>query len=106
MIYEKGHSVQGTYVTGLTDGDIYRLDHFEGGEYIRVTVKVMLLDANGGAHGDMLDAETYVFTAGDSRLEKREWDFEEFRQEKLRNWADHSEEYQGMSDERPILAAC
>jgi hypothetical protein len=96
MIYEKDHSVRGTYVTGLTDGDISRLDQFEGSEYAREKVKVMIVEDNDTAQGDVVDTETYVFTGGDWRLEKREWDFEEFRQEKLQNWADHSVEYQGM----------
>jgi hypothetical protein len=36
-------SVRGTLVTGLTDGDMWRLDIFEGSEYERRKVKVRLL---------------------------------------------------------------
>ena len=37
-------SVLGTLVSGLTDGDIYRLDIFEGDEYIRKPVQVRTLE--------------------------------------------------------------
>ena len=93
IIPEKGHTVRGTYVTGLTDGDIHRLDYFEGDEYERRKVKVKLVDE--GETGKELEAETYVYTAGDDSLEKKEWDFEEFRRERLHRWTDESEEYQG-----------
>ena len=65
-------SVLGTLVSGLTDGDIYRLDIFEGTEYIRKPVQVRTLkesldvdqdqqlhkeDANTDEHlRDVLDA--------------------------------------------------
>ena len=93
IIPEKGHTVRGTYVTGLTDGDIYRLDYFEGDEYERRKVKVKLV--NEGEGGKELEAETYVYIAGDETLEKMEWDFEEFRRERLHRWTGESEEYQG-----------
>jgi Gamma-glutamyl cyclotransferase, AIG2-like len=43
---EKGKTVRGTYVDGLTTGDIWRLDTFEGDEYERrkVTVKILYVD--------------------------------------------------------------
>jgi hypothetical protein len=91
IILEKGHNVRGTYVTGLTDGDIYRLDCFEGDEYERVKVKVEVV---GGAGKDRLEAMTYVYTAGDQYLERKEWDYEEFRREKMHRWTDKSEEFQ------------
>ena len=102
IIAEHGHTVRGTYVVGLTDGDIFRLDQFEGDEYERRKVKVEVLhDGNHGSsegkgdEGRDMDAETYVYTAGDNNLEKREWDYDEFRKQKLHRWADESYEYQG-----------
>ncbi|KAH8805973.1 AIG2-like family-domain-containing protein [Xylogone sp. PMI_703] len=92
IIPEKGHTVRGTYVTGLTDVDIWRLDLFEGSEYDRRTVKVALLEGEGEA-GNEVEADTYVYTAGDDQLEKVEWDYEVFRKEKMHRWADHSYEY-------------
>lgn len=35
--------VRGTLVTGLTDGDVWRLDIFEGAEYVRRGVRVSVL---------------------------------------------------------------
>src|SRR6186713_2175264 len=37
-------SVRGTLVTGLTDGDIWRLDIFEGSDYKRRKVSVRVLE--------------------------------------------------------------
>lgn len=100
IIPEEGHSVLGTYVTGLTDGDIYRLDAFEGSEYTRQKVKVYVSQRTGGKieSGDEMETamtETYVYTCGDARLEKEEWDYEDFRKQKLMNWVDADHEYAG-----------
>lgn len=87
--------MRGTYVTGLTDENVRSLDWFEGEQYERVKVRVVLLKdgVEGGVGEEVKEAETYVFTAGDEALEKKEWDYEVFRREKLGNWADRSEEY-------------
>ncbi|EOD51209.1 putative disease resistance protein [Neofusicoccum parvum UCRNP2] len=98
-------SVRGTLVTGLTEGDIFRLDTFEGDEYERRRVPVRVVtagrvdatDVPGGVFAptetEEVVAETYVWTAGEDRLEPGEWDFDEFVREKLRRWvgagADH-----------------
>lgn len=103
-------TVRGTLVTGLTEGDIYRLDLFEGDEYERRKVAVSVVtagrvDAAGVPGGkveptetESVEAETYIWTAGEDKLEEGEWDFDEFVREKLRFWvgggADH--EYAGM----------
>lgn len=75
-------------MTGLSDADIYHLDMFEGSEYLRIRVKVELPEGKQ-------EAETYVYTAGDDCLEKREWDFEEFCREKLHRWVGNSDEFRG-----------
>ena len=106
-------TVRGTLVQGLTDGDIWRLDVFEGREYARRKVRVRVLlskkDAgkegggNGGAAGDEgmgdlaqkeednvegeeVEAETYIWVAGAHRLEAEEWDFAEFVKDKMKRW--------------------
>ncbi|KAF2791061.1 hypothetical protein K505DRAFT_249813 [Melanomma pulvis-pyrius CBS 109.77] len=97
-------SVRGTLVTGLTDGDIWRLDIFEGREYERRKVSVRLLqqtprsagvDAAIGdvsqaeeenIEGDEVEAEVYVWIAGKQRLEPEEWDFDHFVKEKMARW--------------------
>ncbi|KKA16587.1 Disease resistance protein Aig2 [Rasamsonia emersonii CBS 393.64] len=52
---DTGHSVLGTLVSGLTDGDIWRLDNFEGSDYEKRTVKVRVLRSAVGNDDD--DAE-------------------------------------------------
>ena len=112
-------SVRGTYVTGLTDSDIWRLDIFEGSEYERVKVTCALLEkqpekvfsgvvtsGNEIVHlgsmfnekgQEIVEAETYLWIGGESRLEEREWDFDEFQREKMRFWVGDAgeEEYAG-----------
>lgn len=39
-------TVLGVLVSGLTEGDMYRLDQYEGGEYVKETVKVRTLCAS------------------------------------------------------------
>ncbi|KAH8732063.1 hypothetical protein GQ44DRAFT_722216 [Phaeosphaeriaceae sp. PMI808] len=79
---EGGASVRGVLVTGLSDGDVWRLDVFEGGEYVRRGVRVVVL-SDDGAEGESVDAETYVWVGGEERLEREEWDFGEFVREKM-----------------------
>ncbi|CAI7678148.1 unnamed protein product [Penicillium discolor] len=109
-----GTSVIGTLVSGLTDGDIYRLDRFEGSDYDKRTVVVRPLRESHGDNGqsgegstaesqlrEMLNAAgvevtdkgkeevsavTYVWTAGKDLLEDTEWDFESFRRDKMAWW--------------------
>jgi hypothetical protein len=88
------NEVRGTLVEGLTDGDIWRLDIFEGSEYSRQDVKVHVLSSKGRAgdphHQDVLgeevQAQTYIWTAGEHRLETEEWDFDHFVKEKMSGW--------------------
>ncbi|KAJ5176854.1 uncharacterized protein N7482_002731 [Penicillium canariense] len=104
-------SVLGVLIYGLTDGDIYRLDKYEGSEYIKKTVTIRTLCAlahedgetrstserhlrdmlgAAGSHvadeGDEVTAATYVWVAGRDRLEETEWDFETFKRDKLAWW--------------------
>lgn len=78
-----GSTVRGTFVSGLTEADIWRLDLFEGDEYERKNVKARLLTkvgdetGEGNVEGEEVEAETYVWIAGEERLEDEEWDFAE-----------------------------
>lgn len=97
---EEGHSVRGTLVTGLTDGDIWRLDIFEGSEYKRCKVNVRVLEQKKkvegmgdvkqaeeeNKEGEEVEAETYIWVAGAQRLEAEEWDFAEFVRDKMKRW--------------------
>ncbi|KAK0813800.1 hypothetical protein LTR91_007601 [Friedmanniomyces endolithicus] len=66
-------TVRGTYVTGLTATDLWRLDIFEGSEYRRERVRVRVLaqtnltgSGDGGEEGEEVEAETYVWIARSS----------------------------------------
>jgi hypothetical protein len=92
--------VRGTLVTGLTEGDIWRLDLFEGDQYKRDTVTVSILkDTIGLDQAAPIDegkldevvesevqAQTYLWTDPISSLDPEEWDFEEFKRENMRAW--------------------
>ncbi|KAF3064680.1 Protein AIG2 [Daldinia childiae] len=88
---DPNHEVRGMYVTGLTDANMFHLDAFEGSEYDRKTVKARLLSkvgddkGQGNVEGEEVECEVYVFKHP-NHLEDREWDFEEFRTQKMKNW--------------------
>lgn len=94
IVPETGKTVRGTYVEGLTEGDIWRLDVFEGNEYERRRVGVSILD-DSGEENEKVDTETYVYVAGRDNLNDDEWDFQEFMRSKLSRWVGESKEYNG-----------
>ncbi|MCJ1335895.1 hypothetical protein MMC09_001169 [Bachmanniomyces sp. S44760] len=99
IVPDKEASVRGTYVQGLTEGDLWRLDIFEGDEYERRKVKIKWIDRKGEGEEEVeVEVETYVWIAGEHRLEKGEWDFEEFTREKIGRWVG-GEEYDEASVE-------
>ncbi|KAL9128725.1 MAG: hypothetical protein Q9217_002658 [Psora testacea] len=89
--------VRGTYVEGLTAADQWRLDVFEGDQYERVKVKPRLLDA-GEKQAEEVEADTYVWVAPREELEEGEWDFGEFRREKMSRWVRRSQEYEEVDE--------
>ena len=91
---EPGACVRGTYVRGLNSNDQWRLDLFEGSQYERIRLRLNLLDDEGNK-GEEMEAETYVWAEDAKNLEDGEWDFEEFRREKMRRWVGNDEEYEG-----------
>lgn len=94
-------SVRGTLVQGLTEGDIWRLDIFEGDQYTRERVRVRVLEkigdeqGKGNVEGEEVEAETYVWADDQQDLEEGEWDFAEFQREKIQRWIGNNEEYEG-----------
>ncbi|KAI5243059.1 hypothetical protein E4T42_07516 [Aureobasidium subglaciale] len=107
VIPSKGHSVRGTYVTGLTDGDIYRLDMFEGTSYELRGVRVRLLKSEGdeatgegNVEGEEVETKTYIWIDEEDRLEDKEWDYATFRKEKLSRWSGGEPEEQGWDDDK------
>jgi gamma-glutamylcyclotransferase (GGCT)/AIG2-like uncharacterized protein YtfP len=101
-------TVRGTLVSGLTEGDIWRLDIFEGPEYHRrkVTARPIVKnketkeEPNSSDLGEGVECETYVWISDRRDLEDSEWDFEEFVREKIGRWvgdrAEQEGEYDGM----------
>lgn len=88
VIAEKGHTVLGIYATGLTDANVQKLDTFEGSEYTKKTVQVKLVKKDGdktSEGGERKETSVYVFNTP-AYLDKVEWDFEEFRKEKMQFW--------------------
>ena len=112
---EPKSTVRGTLVSGLTDGDMWRLDIFEGDEYERKMVKVHVLTDEGNVNveptekqlGEEVEADAYLWIASKNRLEDRAWDFEEFVREKMGRWvglaAEEAGEYNGETLNRPFL---
>ncbi|KYK61499.1 AIG2-like protein [Drechmeria coniospora] len=106
VIAEKGHSVRGILATGLTSANLHKLDEFEGSEYERVKVKVEVLDQQGGKEvvTDVKETSVYIFLVPQD-LEKREWDFEEFRREKMGMWTRGDWAYSDGPDEAALKSA-
>ncbi|KAK5071446.1 hypothetical protein LTR64_004776 [Lithohypha guttulata] len=101
MPHSATSAVRGSLVTGLLDEDIRRLDIFEGDQYTREKVGVLLLKDTAldqAIDEERLDefvegeveAETYVWSDSPEALEGEEWDFEEFRREKMWAWVGES----------------
>jgi Gamma-glutamyl cyclotransferase, AIG2-like len=93
IIPQANSTVRGTFVTGLTPGDISRLDYFEGSEYAKRKVKVRVLikaedcSEKEDLEGEEVETEVYVWIGREGDLEDGEWDFDEFVREKLALWA-------------------
>jgi hypothetical protein len=87
IIPEEGQSVRGMYVTGLTEANMAKLDMFEGDQYERVEANVKLLEKQGEKEieGEEKKVVVYEFKDADY-LERKEWDFEHFRNEKMQMW--------------------
>lgn len=100
-------SVLGTIVTGLSQQDLFRLDIFEGDQYDRKHATAYHAEFLPGSEGkaspkgEGVEVMTYVWKAKYlDGLEDGEWDFEEFRREKLVNWVGGGvsrDDYEGES---------
>lgn len=116
ILHCEASTVRGTLVQGLNDGDIWRLDVFEGTEYHREKATVrQILPAKEGENGAELipmgeEAETrlgeevecwvYVWIASREGLQEEEWDFEEFVREKMWRWVGDRAEAEGEYEGR------
>ncbi|OAA68652.1 disease resistance protein [Niveomyces insectorum RCEF 264] len=85
-------TVRGMLVSGLTAANLYHLDVFEGAEYERRVVSVVVDSGDGDDEkGEQqqqqqpVAAQVYVFR-DEAALEPRPWDYDEFRREKMHSW--------------------
>jgi gamma-glutamylcyclotransferase (GGCT)/AIG2-like uncharacterized protein YtfP len=91
IVADADHIVRGSLVTGLTPANLRLLDYFEGNEYERREVPVRLLlevgedKGAGNVEGEECVAYVYVYLKAE-QLEAKEWDFQEFRREKMQKW--------------------
>lgn len=108
IVPEAGGLVRGSVVSGLTQGDVYRLDIFEGSQYGKAEVQVEVLRglsvyetapegqadeketeteaATQQQANETVTAQTYVWSAPRADLEPQEWSFENFKRHKMRRW--------------------
>ncbi|KAM7198005.1 hypothetical protein V8F33_005272 [Rhypophila sp. PSN 637] len=106
----ENNTVFGMLVTGLTKANLHKLDYFEGNQYVRREVKVRLLKKVGNAQGEgniegeETKAQVYVFK-DENDLEKREWDFEEFRRDKLHKWTRAGFVFEDCDPDHPAVVA-
>lgn len=64
-----------------------KLDFFEGSEYVRKRVQVRGLQQGEGEETESSAEPCWVYIFIEPHLlDKREWDFEEFRNDKMKHW--------------------
>lgn len=91
MVEDPDHTVRGAVISGVTKANLERLDFFEGAAYDRRVVRPKLLTkvgnekGEGNEEGEQIVTESYIFLDKDW-LEDKEWDFAEFRRDKLKKW--------------------
>ncbi|KAK9452255.1 Butirosin biosynthesis, BtrG-like protein [Limtongia smithiae] len=74
-------SIAGVLVENVSDVHLARLDEFEGDEYERQEVKVVV-----AADGSTVDAHCYIWIDRLDRLETIDWDFDDFVKNRLKDW--------------------
>ncbi|KAJ8103957.1 hypothetical protein POJ06DRAFT_9967 [Lipomyces tetrasporus] len=74
-------SVTGIVVRNVSQQQVDRLDEFEGDEYERRTVVVHDLE-----NGEDIEAQCYIWVDDLKRLTGVDWDFEEFLQNRFKDW--------------------
>jgi len=95
-----GSQVAGSFVSGLTKANLRDLHRFEGRQYELVPIKVdVLMERTLGPPGpdgkptyknevwQEMDAMTYIYIAGEDRLEDREWCFQDYMENHMINWS-------------------
>lgn len=102
MVEDPDHTVRGAVISGITKDNLERLDFFEGAQYDRRVVRPKLLtkvgneQGEGNVEGEQVITESYIFL-DKAWLEDKEWDFAEFRRDKLKKWTRAGYVFEGES---------
>ncbi|KAF9432610.1 hypothetical protein BGZ76_010566 [Entomortierella beljakovae] len=99
------HIVEGMLFFGHSLMDRTRLDQFEGSEYTRKVLQVKVLDPVPASFniqgqqkplvpGDLVPSYVYIFTGPlDHLITTREWDFDTFRRDHVKQWMETGEDF-------------
>lgn len=111
MVEDPEHTVRGTVVSGITKVNLDRLDHFEGSPYDRRVVRPRLLlkagdeaTGEGNVEGEQIVTESYIYL-NTHDLEDKEWDFAEFKRDKMQKWTRAGYVFEGKSG-RDMVVVC
>jgi hypothetical protein len=95
---DKDDVVKGCLIRGLSSQQMRLLDLFEGTEYERETVTVILGQDATDSHALSVQADIYVWRGSKERLVlDREWDFNQFQTEMLTHFMDDYAGYQWIA---------
>lgn len=79
VVAQKGSKVVGSVAFDLSESDVKKLDVFEGEDYDRVQVEVLV-------DGKKTPANLYLWIGGRDRLEDKEWCVDTFVADKMDRW--------------------
>ncbi len=71
IISSTGKQINGLLIENVDDNSLNAIDYFEGDEYEKTMVKVIV-------NGNEIQALTYVWTADKNKLEDHDWDKDQF----------------------------
>ncbi|KAJ3696278.1 hypothetical protein LUZ60_001655 [Juncus effusus] len=86
--------VHGKVVRGITDAELEIIDNFEDVEYVRKTVQISLLDT-----AEKLFAEAYIWGNQDDPDLYGEWDFEEWKKVRMKDFIEMTRAFMDYSVE-------
>ncbi|KAI8803664.1 hypothetical protein BJ742DRAFT_827696 [Cladochytrium replicatum] len=91
---EPSHSVTGVLAHVQSYDEVKLLDIFEGSDYERRVVRVSLPEENGRE----VEAEVYVWIAGEDQLIDEEWSFEKFGKESADGFLRNVDEFDSVDN--------
>ncbi|CAH0047338.1 unnamed protein product [Clonostachys solani] len=84
----EGSEIRGYLVTFSNSSQRKKLDDFEGETYSPTHLMAQILNPNGEASGQCVDAEIYLWNGSLENLTMEPWDLEGFIEERLEDWLD------------------